>query len=471
MEEIKFDQLLVADNNEFVSEVLNEIVPIASVIDQDIEINTTVVNRLNVSIENNEIAQEKDAYASADQSELSENQYFSANETKHSSSSSSSVVSNVSSSSSREHSTSSSSRSSIDKNNSVTKQHDSSISNNTLIYDTANTSAAKILLNGEQLSSKIAITDNFITLNLNQLDDDIINELFNQQEEALQDNDDSLNESASTDDSSKTMNMPNMSDIELDTNSSFKSSVNSGLENLKIRTLDIESDDNNASNNDNNDDSKRELVNVELQDDQIIPSEEIKEEAVTPDEELSVVVDKIVSDVITNAVSIAFSQFEPKLEHVQCIAEFEIIATNEEQEVDSAKVHYIYEDDDFSLCQNSDADDQKKQINQQEVQQEIISVESEDLYPVAIDEEVIVTLKRNLENELQIEYNNQSLHEEFIKLNESVKINEPLQEAEVTNVKSNDTLKSTNSNESKKTTKVSKRVSSSDVDCFGCTIL
>jgi predicted DNA binding CopG/RHH family protein len=59
-------------------------------------------------------------------------------------------------------------------------------------------------------------------------------------------------------------------------------------------------------------------------------------------------------------------------------------------------------------------------------------------------------------------------------LNESVKINElneALQEAEdITNVESNETLKSTNNNECKKI-KVTRRVSSSDVDCFGCTIL
>ncbi len=475
MEEIKVDQLMVADTNEFVSEVVNEIVPITSIIDQDTEINSTVVNRLNVSIENAEIVQEKDNYASAadaDQSELSENQYFSANETKHSSSSSSSsVISNASSSSSREHSTSSSSRSSLDKNDSVNKNHDTSVINNTLICDTANNSEIKIVLN-EESYTKIVVTDNFTELNLNQAEDEIIKE----EDVNLQNNDDSFNDSqTSTDDSSKTMTS-NISDIDIDTNGTSKSSEFSDLENLKIRTCDIESDDLCDSSNNNNEESKhelsKELVDVVLEEDEIIQSEVIKQETIITDEELGLVVDKIVSDVITNAVSIAFTQVEAKVEYAQEAAEFEIITTNEKV-IDSLKVHYIYEDDDFSLCQNSDADDHKLPLHPLE-EQEFMSVESQDLFPVPIDEEEIVTLKKNLENEIQIEYNNQSLQDEFIKLNESVKINElneALQEAEdITNVESNETLKSTNNNECKKI-KVTRRVSSSDVDCFGCTIL
>lgn len=475
MEEIKVDQLMVADTNEFVSEVVNEIVPITSIIDQDTEINSTVVNRLNVSIENAEIIQEKDNYASAadaDQSELSENQYFSANETKHSSSSSSSsVISNASSSSSREHSTSSSSRSSLDKNDSVNKNHDTSVINNTLICDTANNSEIKIVSN-EESYTKIVVTDNFTELNLNQAEDEIIKE----EDVNLQNNDDSFNDSqTSTDDSSKTMTS-NISDIDIDTNGTSKSSEFSDLENLKIRTCDIESDDLCDSSNNNNEESKhelsKELVDVVLEEDEIIQSEVIKQETIITDEELGLVVDKIVSDVITNAVSIAFTQVEAKVEYAQEAAEFEIITTNEKV-IDSLKVHYIYEDEDFSLCQNSDADDQKLPVHPLE-EHEFMSVESQDLFPVPIDEEEIVTLKKNLENEIQIEYNNQSLQDEFIKLNESVKINElneALQEAEdITNVESNETLKSTNNNECKKI-KVTRRVSSSDVDCFGCTIL
>ena len=667
MEEIKVSNalanqpMLVADDAN--SELVVAVVPKD---DHEVEMNATVIDRLNVSMDSNENTEtqlEKESYApntSADQSEFSENQYFSANETKQSSSSSSSsVISTTVSSPSRENSTASSSDE-AEKNDSLAKCDDTS--NKTINYDNANLSEVKeasiVEKNVEELSP-IKIED----LNLNHGSEGI-EKNFHVFTHEDYDSLNHLNDSVSSNDSTKTMTS-NISDLDIDLNGLSKSSEYSDLENIKIRSIDIEGDENLCDSSDNNDESKQEdeialveangnrsvsidkdvteesenskdisseinndfakknsdlqeseievknhdevkktdseateselkdNIEVKIPDDKVASSEfnidgkvEIPEDKLIASEinndtgnlsvdskaiaietinhleckkkdfevtaseveipvvevtaseisndiensfaesntigtelknyfevkkgdsevtgseiiynvndvnkdskeiaskfsneyifnqDLKHIVEKIVSEVLTNAVSIAFDEpqsisHEDETPAVDAAGKFEIIGANE---VDSLKVHYIYEEDDFSLCQNSDVDEQQKLVHQPEIEereQELFEVDIEDA-DIVVVEDGIATLSKNLEDELKVEYNNRSFHEE-LNLNESIKVNElsdALKEPENT-VTSNDTLKSTTSIETKKT-KPTKRVSSSDIDCFGCTIL
>lgn len=379
----------------------------------DLEANSTAFNSLSVTLETSEISQIEKEYEigsprSADQSEISENQYFSANETNQAQSSastgSSSTTTTTATSSASESSSSTASAESSpmkstttsnsyitnDENDESFKQQcagaDDTINNKTLnnetinnahnnshhtvestinsnnTYETKNINDDELLMKSsnnnnnsnsnnqikrEENSSLAAQTIDYIESEgdyprLKQIKDNDINLIASNNQEINENNikkdeeteiaaaaavvnavltlptvanliknyentnnqlDDSLN-------STKTFNS-NMSDLEIKSNVTSKSSTCSGLENLKITSMDIEGDENlcdlstnttsdHDSEYDNNVEQNLKL-NQQQNDEQNVAAKILELEI---NENLNELVHKIVTDVVKNAVNL-----------------------------------------------------------------------------------------------------------------------------------------------------------------------
>jgi hypothetical protein len=557
---------------------------------------TSVINTLSVSLENNtEKEYETNGPKSADQSEISENQYFSANETTQvqSSSSSSSSTSAISATSSSTSSPSSYATNDEKNDDSLIKCQDKTLNNNneTIILENNFSEASTMAINQEESEDLIMGSNlDFIESEgdypriesdndagkgnensyKNDDDDEEKKEEILTMESINNNNNNQVDDSTDSTESSKTITS-NISDIEIESNGTSKSSEYSDLENLKIRTIDIESDENlcdiSGKSNDekrdeevdsepeSNDGDENEVVQtvdvVEEAETEIVVVEENKvdifdeqlqdvvdeEHAVEDlvenknelflDEELREIVEKIVLEVIENAVFIVSQSEELKNESVQSaetlpqvevvtkvetvpevetLPEVETVVEGEStvvtekillnientedneiintkiQEIESLTAHYNDEND-FNLYQNSEYQKQQlgEVVEEEEEEEQILEkVADEDF--IVIDS-AIVTLSKNLENEMTVEFNNKSFQDE-IQQNENEKediqiidLNDALEEIKAgenvssSKVDSVEIAQSLEKSTTDKKPKSGKKVTTSDVDCFGCSIL
>ena len=144
----------------------------------------------------------------------------------------------------------------------------------------------------------------------------------------------------------------------------------------------------------------------------------------------------------------------------------------------------LFEFSPFSLKQeNNKVFDSKLKKNI--TSSKIIPLNTKDEDFIVIDS-AIVTLSKNLENEMTVEFNNKSFQDEIqqnenekediqiIDLNdalEDIKAAENVSSSKVDSVEIAQSLESTTTTTTDKKPKSGKKVTTSDVDCFGCSIL